>query len=73
VKTVTIALPPGDNREADARRFMAEHFPLLDLKFIEDPTFASPRAVALQPTNEQNELELMEIDSAIFRHFNPIV
>ena len=43
------------------------------VEFVEDPAYASPRAIALVPKDEQRDIELYEIDSALFRHFNPLL
>jgi hypothetical protein len=70
VKTLTIAMPCGDMRDDEVRKFLRENFPaVVEVEFREDLDFASPRAVEL--TDPSKEMELLGIDVALFRHFNP--
>jgi hypothetical protein len=70
VKTLTIAMPCGDMRDDEVLRFLRENFPgVAEVEFREDFDFASPRAVEL--TDPSKEMELLDIDVVLFRHFNP--
>jgi len=70
VKTVTIGMPTGDERDDEIVRFLHDNFPeLTEVVFGEDVDLASPRVLDL--TGANRETELARIDSALFRHFNP--
>lgn len=69
MKTVTIVIQPGDKREAELRHFVQTEFPdVSGIEIREDDLAGTPRAIRL--LHATYELELMGIDSAIFRYFN---
>jgi hypothetical protein len=68
LKKVTIAIQSGDTREAEVRRFLNHQFPGISEIEFQEGDVATPRAVRLSGATEK--LELMDIDSALFRYFN---
>jgi hypothetical protein len=72
MKTLTVALPIGDRRQDDVRRFIEERFPdITDITFRETNTVTTPHAESLDPAFHEHELT--GIDTDLFRHFNPLV